>query len=78
MLRRVTPIITCLPLSFVSDTLDEVLVKITNIQMPHLRTRSGEKPIKPGTAEQHSTAVTSTAALQVTGMTACLMSVRNF
>lgn len=51
MLRRVTSIITCLPLSFVSDTLNEVLVKITNIQMSHLRIRSGERAIKTGTVE---------------------------
>jgi len=49
MLRRVTSIITCLPLSFVSDALNEVLMKITNIQMSYLRTRSGEKAIKTGT-----------------------------
>lgn len=51
VLRRVTSIITCLPLSFVSDTLNEVLMKITNIQMSHLRIRSGEKAIRTGTVE---------------------------
>lgn len=36
MLWRVSPIITGLPLSFVSNTLNEVLVEITYIQMSYL------------------------------------------
>lgn len=51
MLRRVASVIACLPLSFVSDTLNEVLVKIANIQMSHLRSRSGKKAIKTGMVE---------------------------
>lgn len=51
MLRRIASVIACLPLSFVSDTLNEVLVKIANIQMSHLRSRSGKKAIKTGTVE---------------------------
>lgn len=43
MLRRVTSIITGLPFSFVSDTLNKILVKITYIQMSHLQIRSGKK-----------------------------------
>lgn len=35
VLGRVTSIIACLPLPFVPNTLNEVLVKITNIQMSH-------------------------------------------
>lgn len=58
MLRRVTSIIARLPLPFVPNTLNEVLVKITNVQMSHLRTRSGEKAIKKDTVKQHATAAT--------------------
>lgn len=43
MLRRVASIITCLPFPFVSDTLNKILVKITYIQMSHLKSRSGKK-----------------------------------
>lgn len=36
MLRRISAIVTCLPLPFISYTLDEIFVEIANIQMPYL------------------------------------------
>lgn len=35
MLGRISTIVTCLPLPFISDTLDEIFVKITDIQVPY-------------------------------------------
>lgn len=35
MLRRISAIVTCLPLPFISYTLDEIFVEIANIQMPY-------------------------------------------
>lgn len=37
MLRRISTIITCLPLPFISYTLDEIFVEIADIQVPDLR-----------------------------------------
>jgi hypothetical protein len=39
MLRRISTIITCLPLSFISDTLNEIFVEIADIQVPYLMER---------------------------------------
>lgn len=36
MLRRISTIVTCLPLPFISYTLDEIFVEIANIQVSYL------------------------------------------
>lgn len=36
VLRRVSTIVTCFPLPFISYTLDEIFVEVADIQVPYL------------------------------------------
>lgn len=36
MLRRISAIVACLPLPFISYTLDEIFVEVADIQVPYL------------------------------------------
>lgn len=40
MLRGISAIIACLPLPFISDTLDEIFVEVADVQVPYLMGRN--------------------------------------